>query len=46
MYHLTVAQITTRLNDRAILKGYPERYSLADVVILIVAGVDKASRWF
>ena len=46
MYHLSVAQITARLNDRAILKGYPERYKLSDVAILAVAGIDKLSRWY
>jgi hypothetical protein len=46
MYHLTVKEITERLNDRAILKGYPERYSLADVAVLAVAGIDKVSRWY
>jgi hypothetical protein len=46
MYHLTVAQITARLNDRAILRGYPERYTTADVAILAVAAIDKTSRWY
>ena len=46
MYHFTIAQITDRLNERAVLKGYPERYRLSDVAILAVAGIDKASKWF
>jgi hypothetical protein len=46
MYHLTIMQITTRLNERAITKGYPERYSPSDVAILAIAGIDKASAWY
>ena len=46
MYHLSVAQIMSRLNDRAILKGYPERYTRHDVAILAMAAIDKASRWY
>lgn len=46
MYHLTLKQIQVRLNDRAILKNYPERYTAADVAILAVAGIDKVSRWY
>jgi hypothetical protein len=46
MYHFTVAEIADRLNERAILKGYPDRYRLSDVAILAVAGIDKASKWF
>lgn len=46
MYHLTVVQITNRLNERAILKGYPERYRNSDVAILAVAALDKVSRWY
>jgi hypothetical protein len=46
MYHLSVKSITTRLNERAILRGYPERYTVQDVAILAVAGIDKVSRWF
>ena len=46
MYHLSIKQITTRLNDRAITKGYPDRYRASDVAILAVAGLDKVSRWY
>ena len=46
MYHFTIAQIMDRLNERAILKGYPDRYRLSDVAILAVAGIDKVGRWF
>ena len=46
MYHLTVEQITQRLNSRAITRGYPDRYSEADVAILAMVGIDKVSRWF
>jgi hypothetical protein len=45
MYHLSIAEITTRLNDRAILKGHPDRYQQSDVVVLAVAGLDKVSKW-
>jgi len=46
MYHLDINQIMDRLNDRAIEKGYPERYRKSDVAILIIAGLDKAAKWF
>jgi hypothetical protein len=45
MYHLTIAEITQRLNARAISRGFDDRYRQADVVVLIVAGLDKASKW-
>lgn len=45
MYHLTVTEITQRLNDRAIAKGYDDRYRRMDVVILAVAGLDKVAKW-
>jgi hypothetical protein len=45
MYHLTVSEITDRLNSRAVARGYDDRYRKPDVVVLIVAGLDKVSRW-
>lgn len=46
MYHLSVEEITDKLNDRAITGGHLDRYCPADVAILAVAGIDKASRWW
>lgn len=46
MYHLDIEQITERLNARAIKRGYPERYTMVDVGILAMSGIDKVNRWY
>lgn len=39
-------QIQRWLNTRAIEHGHPERFSIKDVVVLIVSALDKMSAWY
>ena len=45
MHGLTVSEIADKLSDRAATRGHPERYDVAAVTVLIVAGVDKVGAW-
>lgn len=43
---LTLTEIAAKLTERAITKGHDDRYDLAAVTILAVAGVDKVEAWW
>ena len=46
MHGLTVEQITERLNAWEQRSGRSNRYSSEDIVVLAIAGIDKASKWW
>lgn len=41
----TCRAISNRLNQRAIQRGFPERYSSETVAILLLSGLDKLAHW-
>jgi hypothetical protein len=45
-YHLNVAEITDKLNERAITKGFEDRYTQAGVAVLIMSGIGKLQAWW
>jgi len=45
MHGLTVEDIAEKLTARAIAGGHEERYDVAAITILAIAGVDKAAAW-
>jgi hypothetical protein len=46
MHGLTVQQISVRLSEWEERRGSEQRYTEADIVVLALAGIDKASKWF
>jgi len=45
MHGLSVEEIATKLTARAVAGGHPERFNVAAITLLAVAGVDKVSAW-
>jgi hypothetical protein len=46
MHGLTINQIAERLSDWEKRRGTDRRYSPQDIVILAIAGIDKAQKWW
>lgn len=42
----SIQETTDWLNDRAIKGGHPERYSLKDTTMILIAGIDKVAHWY
>lgn len=41
-----IPQTTAWLNDRSMTRGHSDRYSQADTLVILYAGVDKVRDWF
>lgn len=46
MHGLSIQQISERLTEWERKRGGTQRYAPEDVVVLAVAGIDKATKWF
>lgn len=42
----TAAEIASKLNERAIVGGHPERYDIEAVAVMTVLGTEKLSSWY
>lgn len=45
VYGLSVNEVASRLNERAIRKGHADRYDTTTVTMLVILGVDKVAAW-
>ena len=45
MHGLSVAEIAEKLTARAVAGGHEERFNVAAITLLAVAGVDKVAQW-
>lgn len=46
MHGLSVEEIAEKMTASAVAKGYEERYNVAAITLLAVAGVDKVASWY
>ena len=46
MHHETIETITAKLNERAAARDLTDRYTIQDVNILAMAGIDKLRTWW